>query len=52
MVRHAFNYGFLGGSAFDALAGLLDRTTIMRASYGDLGQIVPAIDRLTAADGR
>lgn len=50
MVRHAFNYGFLGASAFGALADLIERSETFRAGYGSLTQILPEIDRLTAAD--
>ena len=50
MVRHAFNYGLLGVSAFDALGELVDRCTIYSAQYGSLEQIIPALDRLVRND--
>lgn len=46
MVRHAFNYGFLGAGAFDALVGLVDRCDTLRAGYGSLEQVVPAVNAL------
>ncbi len=52
MVRHAFNYAFLGGDAFDALAGLVDRCEIRRVRYGHLDQVVPLLDRLARGEPR
>lgn len=44
MVRHAFNYGFLGADAFDALAAMIDRCDVRYADYGSLDQVVPALE--------
>lgn len=52
LTRHCFNYALLGGAAFGALAGLVDRCRVLRARYGHLDQILPVIEQLAAEETR
>ena len=46
LTRHAFNAPLLGAEAFEAIACLLDRTSVFRVEYSSFDQALPEIDRL------